>query len=608
MGRRLGFAGALTVCLLGCAPGPSAPLEPAGELPQAQVEAPAPAQAQAQALLSPVAFREGPIGLASAGGQAFAFLDGEPIPLSPGQAVARDPTLGPGLLPKGALHGGSRELVAFAGTLRGEAPTAHLVVAEHFERASSDYTVYTRQPDRWVGLDVPKRGGDLTIKPYYSSLIETEGALLGTEGALLGLRRYTVYSEYWDYGDPDDPDIEEQLRKLDDELAKLPRGFAVLAGSPPTIPALPPGMDASLAIAIGAGEGRELIALGYRHRLRFDDEPGPARLLTWAAGASEARVSELPGLADPSVHDLRLWAAGDTALVGGLRDILEADDRPYLARREPDGRWAEIPLELPGVDERVASASQTPSGELWVVTGAWNHASAEPCRCLWRKPKDGPWALVELEPVSLFRDAEPRWVHLLGEQSWVEVPGGTPPRLYPAARELVWAEGALWLTAELGQTYPTSSAQLLGDLRSLLYSSVAVASAAELIATDQLYDERFDRRATNAQLVPGSDDCQNFYMLIAEDPEGAGREAHDQLLAELPALAKIATIDNADSWASATMAYVGTLDGRPQLVIEASSWNPKSALALVDGFARVLGRRPTLDCRPRKLVRVIGGL
>jgi len=596
----------LAAVLVGCTPEPSGSLAPAE--PSASVTDPAaPAGPVAPeperepaviAALSPVAFREGPIALARWADQGFAFIDGEPIPLTAGRGLVRDPTLGVGLASDPTAHGSRHELVAFGGTLTGDAPTAHLSLAQHFDRAGSEHFTYTRAAHGWARVELPKRGGAIAIQAHYSAFVEVGGALLG-------LRRYTIFNELWDF-DQDDGDLEKQLRELDRELAKAPRGFTVLAGATQIIPALPKGMDATAAVVTSAGE---IVALGHHTRTRTDADIGPARVLTWAAGASEATVTELPGLHDPSIHGLAIWAADDTVLVGGLRDIPDADDPPYLAVREPDGSWAEIPMALPGVlNERVASATRTPSGELWAVVGAWNYATPKPCPCLWRKPTDGPWELVELAPVALFDDAGPRWVHVRSQQEWIEVPGGATPRLYPAALELLWASGALWVTAELGPSYPTSDDYGFDHQRTILYSSAPVSAPGELIASHELVDERVDQRVAKANFVPGSDDCRNFSMLIVDDPDGAGRDAYNQILPRLASLAKVAAIERADGWASASIIYVGTLDGQPQLVAEASSWNPPSAVALADGFAQVLGRRPVLDCRPRKLVRVVATL
>ncbi|HLT39944.1 MAG TPA: hypothetical protein VK034_26870, partial [Enhygromyxa sp.] len=172
-------------------------------------------------------------------------------------------------------------------------------------------------------------------------------------------------------------------------------------------------------------------------------------------------------------------------------------------------------------------------------------------------------------------------------------------------REVAWAGGAIWVTAELGPSYPTAREFVLADPRMVLLSSVPVDAPRELIATDQLFDERVDRRVADGNFTPGSDDCRTFHMLVVDDPDGDGRELHDRLLARLDRLADVATLDNEDGWASASMIYIGELDGRAQLIVEASSWNPRSAVALADGFAQVLEQPLALDCRPRKLLRAI---
>ena len=594
---RLRGAG-LAIALTGCAPEVSAPVEPA---PTQSIPHPLPwavDPAPAVALLHPIAFREGRIELATWDDQAFALIEGEPIRLVAGQPVQREPALALGLAADKASLESTHELIAFGGSLDAD-PTAHVVYAEHFERSSSEYFAYARAADRWQALALESRGKDPRIETHFGAIVERDGALLG-------LRRPVIRSELWDWGDADDPSMDKQLQKLGRELAKMPRGFVVLAGSLPRVPTLPRGWDASDAVSLADGT---IVALGFRHRTSIDGEHGPARTLSWAPGEIEVEFHELPNLVDPSIHALGIWATGDVVLVGGLRDIPGGDDQPYLATRERDGSWTELALELPiAVHERVASATVTPDGELWIVTGDWNYASEQPCACLWRKPVDGVWERVELAPFSRFRDGEQRWAHLLSEQTWIEVPSGSVPRLYPAARRVLWAGGAIWVSAELGPSYPTARERPLADARTVLFSSVPVETPHELIATDKLFDERVDRRVKTANFTPGSDDCRTFHMVVTDDPDGSGQAIYERLLARLEQLEDAATIERDDGWASASTVYVGELDGRTQLIIEANSWNPASAVALADGFAQVLERPLALDCRPRALIRMVAPL
>lgn len=600
MRRGLWFAATAVLAAAGCATEANAPVEPALAVEPITATLPASANAEPQpqpsapALLSPVAFREGRIELAAWADQPFALIDGEPIPLLAGQPVRRDARLALGLAADKASFASTHELVAFGGSLADD-PSAHLVFAEHFERANTEYFSYARTRERWQPIAMPSRDTDPRIEIHYGAFVETGGALLG-------LRRPVIRSGLWDWGDADDPSMDRRLKKIGVELGKLPRGFEVLAGSLAHKPALPNGWDASDAISLADGT---IVALGYRHRTSLDGEHGPARVLSWAPGQIEATSSELPNLVDPSIHALSLSATDTEVFIAGLRELPNADDRPYLARRELDGSWTEVALELPGVNERVSSATITPSGELWIVTGGWNYASEQPCSCLWRKPVDGGWQAVELEPVSLFRDDEPRWAHVLSEQNWIEVPAGSSPRLLPAARRVAWAGGALWVTAELGPSYPTARDRVLADPRTVLFASVPVATASELIATDRLFDERVDRRVAQANPTPGSDGCRTFHMVITDDPDGDGRDAYVELLGRIEQLDAVATIERDDGWGSASMIYVGELDGRAQLVVEANGWNPLSAIALADGFAQVLGRPLALDCRPRAMVRPV---
>lgn len=573
--RRLGLA----ITVAGCAPEIAAPSEPIVVEESGVLEEP---QTPAPKLLTPIAFREGRIELCAWANRAYALIEGEPIPLRAGHSVERDPSLAIGLGPDKILFSSTHELVAFAGT--------HVVYAEHFERSSSAYFGYARAGDRWTPIAWPSRGsGDPLIETHYA-------AIVASDGALLGLRRPTIRSELWDYGDEVDPAMQARLLDLGRELAKVPRGFEVLAGSPKAIPKLPRGWDAADAVST---DREEIVALGFRHRTSFDDEPGPARILSWAVGESEATIAALPGLDDPGILDLGIWAGGDAVLIGGLH---RAADQPYLASREHDGSWIE--LELPErMHERVASATHTPTGELWIVIGTHNYARTKPCACLWRKPIDGGWQLVELEPVELFPDAELRWAHVLAEQTWIEVPPGSPPLRHPAAREVLWADDALWVSAELGPSYPTAREPVFADPRMVLFSSVPVAAPRELISVDRLFDERTDRRVAAANFTPGSDDCRTFFMLVADDPDTDGRDA--PVIARLDSLNKIATIEQDDGWASASMVYLGELDGRAQLIVEANAWNPKSAVALADGFTQALERPLALDCRPRRMLRAL---
>ncbi len=563
--RRLG----LVFALFGCTPAPSQP-PAAPESPAPQLLAPpksAASEPAAPRLLHPIAFREGSIELASWADQAFALIDGEPIPLIPGQAPAREPALGRGLAPDKAYFASTHELVAFGGSLAGD---AQLVYAEHLVGTGSSYVHYAREGEAWVRRPLASRGGELRIETHY-------GAIVATGGALLGLRRHTIRSELWTYGDDGDPRLAAELDKLGRALGKTKRGFVVLGGALERVPALPQGFDASDAVSTPAGD---IVALGYRHRAELDGEDGPARLLSWAPGETDATILELPGLPEPAIHELGLWASGAQVLVGGLRELPGPDDRPYLALREHDGSWREVELELPAtVHERVFAAASTPEGELWIVTGAYNYASEAPCRCLWRKPIAGAWEEVALESVAPVRDAQPRWAHVFGEQTWIEIPPAPARRLVPAARSVLAAGGAIWVGAELGPSYPSVD-PILGDPRTVVFASVPVPAPVELIATDQLQDERHDRRVATTTFTPGSDDCRTFTLVVVEDPDGEGRETLARLQASLDALRDAATLEREDGWASASMIYVGELDGRAQLVVEVTASPPYFSLFL----------------------------
>jgi hypothetical protein len=648
LGRWLGVGVGL-VLGLACATEPATPSSEPGAGAQTGVVAPALGLAEDQApaspdatttLLHPVGFREGHIALAYASAsasdgasRAYALIDGEPIALVAGQAPVREPSHARGLLPDKAYFAGTHELLAFGGQLPGSGDStapglgAWLVYAEHSDHAASAYFSYAWTDEGWQPrAAVRERGGARSA----GLRVETHtAALVVSEGALLGLRRPTLRSDLWEFGD-DDPSLGAALARAGGALAKAPRGFEVLAGPPPTaLPSLATGWDARDAISIPDGT---LVALAFRHRSSLDGDDGPARIATWAPGARTAQLVELPGLPEASALELDLhlghWdsssgqdQSGALVLVGGLRDLPGPIDEPYLAAREHDGTWVEIPLALPGVHERVSAATATPSGELWIVTGARNYASEAPCPCLWRRPAGSEiWEPVTLGPFTgssgaEFRDDQPRWAHVLPEQRWIEIPAANTPPLYPAARELAWADGAIWVTAELGRAYP-SAEPVLGDPRMVLYASVALpagVAATELPATDQLYDQRVAQRVAQTPAIkPGSDTCQTFNVVLVDDPDGAGRELANDLLEQLPALAAAATVEAEDRWASASMIYVGReLDPitRPsQLVMEASAWSPRSADALADALVGILGRRPALDCRPRAMIRAIESL
>jgi hypothetical protein len=607
-------------------PSSSPPRADEGDVTLTDPGATAPATPEPSRSLHPVGLREGHIALAYGSApesaserRAFALIDGEPITLVAGRAPVRTPAHARGLLPDKAYLAGTHELLAFAGQLgpsrsdaAGDPPFvgAWLVYAEHAEHAPSTYFSYAWTGDGWQPRAAKlERGGSrgLRIETHMAAVVEREGGLLG-------LRRPTLRSELWTFGD-DDPSLADALERAGRALAKLPRGFEHLGGSAPApLAKLAPGWDARAAIATADGT---LVALAFRHRSSLDGDDGPAQIAIWKPGVSAPELVEIPGLPDASALELDLFVdprADAGVLVGGLRDLPGPIDAPYLAAREADGSWAEIPLALAGVHERVAAATASPAGELWIVTGTHNYARETPCACLWRRPAGSDtWEPVSLEPLADgFRDDQPRWAHVLPEQRWVEIPAIRTPNLYPAARELAWADGAVWVTAELGRAYPGAD-PVLGDPRMVLYSSVALpdgATATELPASDQLYDQRVAQRvAQTPDLEPGSDACQTFTVMLVDDPDGANRERASDLLAQLPTLTAAATIEADDRWASGSMIYVGReldpITGPTQLVMEASAWSPRSADALADALAGPLGRRPTLDCRPRAMVRAI---
>src|SRR5690606_11541614 len=139
-----------------------------------------------------------------------------------------------------------------------------------------------------------------------------------------------------------------------------------------------------------------------------------------------------------------------------------------------------------------------------------------------------------------------RWGYDLLQQTWIAAPAGTPERLYPAATGVAFVEGELWVTAELGPAFATSSELYTDDRRTVLFSSRPIDTPVWLTSFDRMHLERVDRTVRERSPKLGDSGCQRFTIVVLDQAD-AGSAAVEQLGSKLAAAPELPTIDGASA-------------------------------------------------------------
>ena len=586
-GLTAGLASALALACVPATLGPSSDTGPAAD-PEGADRASADPHAWSGALY-PVALREGSIDLVVTGGRAYAVLEGEPVPLSPGQAPARVGRLGHGIAPIVALGGGGFTTSGLE--LRADLDAGVLVLREDFDRAGIVHHVYALGSTGW------QRSSDARGGP----LVEFFAAVVELDGALLGLRGYELADGVRDTMTEDSPAAEQLWAEVQRARAEAPTGFVAIHRRPSVPPSMPEGWE--LAHVSATRDGR-LVALGSRPA-----DEGPftrARVLTWAPNARLPTVAELPGLAtEVLVPDLDLTVSGAAALIHGAVQVGDDGSELYLAIDTGSG-WDRIAVDLPGsegLELEIRAVTLGPGGEPWIAVADWGGTGFP---SLWRRASAG-WeslALPDLGPTLAAADAHDRFVFDPTDGTWLDAPAAGPGRADADGRgveveALATVDDVVWVAARVGRSYPTADELYLEESRTGLFATAPVdGDPVWLTGYDRLQLERLDARAQAPGVEPGGPRCLTVSVVLLADPD-ATPDLRDKLLGfELDAL-------------SVSAGYVRErLIGAPldqpdriELVARARVASPAVAAALRAHVREQTGIEPTLDCRPRALIR-----
>ena len=559
--------------------------------------------------LKPVALREGSVELIRIDGGPAILLDGEPVPFEVGKMPQRRPGWDRGLETDELWGASESDLSIFAGSVA--EGTAHLAIERHFERLGSSVRVFRRDSDTWV--EIESQSKTKAVRPQVVALVELPGGAV--LGAITHRPNYSVLDDDVALFDPDSDavaaDLGDQLRRTSDELR-------LLAGELEVVPQLPRGWALFDAVATPAGT---VVALAAP-RLKKGWQSGVVKLLRWPAGAREPETLELPQLRARMGFGTMLYlsASGGQLFVHGYEVSEAADAKPqaYLAQGSADGAsWQRVAAELldsgEGWDERITSVTASTSGELWAtILAGWTLEPATAPATLWRRPaptKAEPtpaWEPLELPAVEVPGAKQERWIRDGYSQLWIKLAAGADELLHPVAREVLWADGVLWVVADLGVAHPTAEITEQAR-RSVLFASPASGEPTQLPSfVDVASERRAALRLRNiASLRPGGPGCQPVSAVLFEELGDSAEAAIAELSASREQLRGAA---GALGQRRFDGLYVGALDGHRAVLVDVWADSEADAQALAKQLQEITGRKPRLDCRSWSLVRMIDPL
>ncbi len=604
-------------------PAPASDTKPSAHTPSLSTAVPEPAppprviddpSASGPELLHLVAHREGPMTLIEALDKPYLLLEGEPVPIDPQRGPIRDPSLGAGLYLAHRLGKYDPQLrFGLEGVLAGDLADQAWLAHELFEdRASTVPMSYARDDGRWSGLDAP---GDPLITYFI--------ALVGWSDTVVALRAYQPRSSvYWSPVDDDDPDARRE-RERERELAqqaleKVESGFVRLRGSGSFVePKLPRdvGLDDVVPLSAVATPDGTIYAV---IRLYPDEEPEDEfdlhesdrqGLLVWSPGKAKPKRVELPGF-DERHHGygLDLHLSGDYVLA----DVHADEGMPYLAL----GRgttWEQVPIELPPGEtsrQAIVSAARSSSGELWVVLAPGSSSGVTLTHALWHKPPQGKWARVHV-PALEFSPAyaTPRWAFEWERREWQQIPRALPERP-PEPMKVIWAGGAIWVTAELGMVFGGDPTYELDIVRTALFSTQAIATGpVELAPIDRVVLDQDAQRSDLARLQAGEHGCRSFVLTLGDEQQVERVERVERVASfSDDVLAELRAGRPADDGGALGLMYVGELGNERELVVAATAMDSVAAERLRARVEALIGGSVGADCRIPAMVRPIANL
>lgn len=516
--------------------------------PTPSVEPPAapPAPSNPNTTFQLAALREGPVQLVVSHGDALLLASGQPIPIDAQGQLRPDPALAKGLTPRLATYGYMFETIAFGGSLAGE---AWVTTRQEHDRAATEYDVHVLRGGRWQRQALEK-----------GPLVEYYGAYVEIGDALLGLRGYATNPLLDVFESEEESDEAAAFaRSSAAALAKAKPGFVHLAGPAPlAMPRVPAKHDVIAAVTSDAGT---LYALARP----TGGEPGETQLLVWLPGKADAEPLALPGFgSDPTLAASgALVLIGDSEQIGIVRgSALETIDRSDLP------------------DEVVGSLAASPAGDLWVVLGDHPFLGEGDSEQMWFRPAATPsWTKVELpSPQGPLATPGPRMAWDPEDEGWSERERD-PITSPPMVSSVVFAHGAVWAVADLGQVWDSS---LRIVRRNGVYTTLpGPREVVELEPVDHTQVRQY--AALGEGQKPGSEHCPYVELVLGE---GADEVAITTKLGEA------GLVGNG--------VFVGEVDGKRERVLSLAPSDRETLATLPKLLAGMTG--VTIDCRPHRYV------
>lgn len=486
--------------------------------------------------------RDGPLHLRSVGERALLLIDGEVVPLGP-DGPARDG--------RPSVATSDRPL-AYAETPSGE---AWLVTGWTNPRAGGlrDVAVHHLLAGRWTTLPP---GGQPGLLQYYSPLLVRGETVLGQHAAAID-------------GDLEDDTAAEAAAKA--AFARAPRGFVRLSGpADDIVPVIPEGWTVGEAAVAADGT-----IYGLAHR----GDTATTAVLAWSRDHSEPATIAVPPDLPPRA---RLTVTGRCLLLAGSPRYLLVGRGGALERGDA---WQRVTVDLSestnfGVDPGPALC--TDAGELWLTLT--EEVDYGPQRRLLHRSAAGAWRPITLPPPDERLVPEHGWI--FDSKGWVEgwpQPGYDTPAYVHA---LAWDGQRLWVLADFGRL--VSDGDWLPGDRMALYVGDALTRPPTVLPAIW---ERTLEHALGDRRAPG--DCATFTIALGtttpDDPQRAA----------LRALATTSDDGGVD------LLYLGELDGRRELVVQASAYDRASATRLARKVGAAVGARVKADCRARRLIEAV---
>lgn len=516
-----------------------------------------------------IATREGPLDITVWQGQPLLLADGQPISIDGEGRPQADPALGEGLVPRLATYANMFETIAYGGSLAGE---AWLTTRQDYERSAADYDVYVRREGRWKRQSIAK--GPLVT--FHQAYVEREGALLGLLGYASNPARDTFE------GDDDSDEARRFRAKLVAAIARAPQGFVHLSGpAPMAMPVLPNGL-----LPYTAGQTRDgtLYALAMPpdprdDEARLEQPPPESTLLVWPPDQASATAVALPG-----VSSGKLFASGDIVVVSGGEDLV-------LAR----GTTLEH-VSIAGLpDDVIRSAASSPGGDLWLVFGDFAHGGeGEPGNFWFRATSltsNPTWQKLSLPtPSGTLAAASKRWVWAPENlDGWIEREREALEPA-PAAEAVVYARGAAWVVADLGEVWADD---MFFVRRVGVFTNRSGAVTPLELEPHDLARVR-QLAALGKSLRPGSEKCTHVSVVVGKPADAEAVKA--KLAAAEPDTAGIYPGE----------LFVGELAGKRELIL---TIDVEDAGAVEAGLPKLLEQLglpdAKADCRLRTLVEMI---